>query len=202
MKAAVFYATREGQAERVAEHIACDLRARHIETDVVNVKHVHDTFGWHEYDAAFVVASVHAGHHEKEMIQFVKHSTPELERLHAPFFSLTLSQAGAEVPNNTPAQRETAHADALRMVEDFTKESGWRPEHALTVAGALAYSKYNFVVKWMMKRIARKAGFDGPPTRDYEFTNWTEVDRFVEASWPDTTSVRAVHAPVRGAGTQ
>jgi menaquinone-dependent protoporphyrinogen oxidase len=47
------------------------------------------------------------------------------------------------------------------------------------VAGALMYSKYNFLLKWIMKRIARKAGFDGPATRDYEFTNWPAVDRFV-----------------------
>ena len=187
MRAAVFYATREGQAERVAEHIANDLRARTIDTDVVNVKHVHGGFDWREYDAAFVVASVHAGHHEKEMIAFVKNSKSELERLHAPFFSLTLSQAGAEVPTNTPARREAAHADALRMIEDFTNESGWRPVHALTVAGALAYSRYNFIVKWIMKRIAHKAGFDGPATRDYEFTNWQAVDRFVTERTPSVS---------------
>ncbi len=30
-----------------------------------------------------------------------------------------------------------------------------------------------------MKRIARKVGFDGDTSRDYEFTNWPVVDRFV-----------------------
>jgi menaquinone-dependent protoporphyrinogen oxidase len=185
MRAAVFYATREGQAARVAEHIASDLRARHIDTDVVDVRHVHGEFDWRDYDAAFVVASVHLEHHEKEMIAFVKTSKRELDRLHAPFLSLTLSQAGAEDTNNhTTAQREAAHADALRMIEGFTKDSGWRPQHALAVAGALAYSKYNFIVKWIMKLIAHKAGFDGPTTRDYEFTNWPAVDRFVAETAP------------------
>jgi len=180
MRAAVFFATREGQSQRVAERVASDLRARDIDTDVVDVKHVHGEFEWHEYDVAFVVASVHAGHHEKEMIEFVRRSKGELERLHAPFLSLTLSEAGAELPNNPPQVREAAHADAQRMIGDFARETGWRPEHALTVAGALAYSKYNFFVKWIMKRIAHKAGFDGPTNRDYEFTNWPSVDRFVE----------------------
>ena len=186
MRAAVFYATREGQAQRVAERVAHDVRSRGVAIDLVNVKDIGGAIDWSGYNAAFVVASVHAGHHEKEMIAFVKTWKDELVRLHAPFLSLTLSQAGAERTSNTPAQRETAHADALRMIEDFTKATGWRPEHALTVAGALAYSKYNFFVKWIMKRIASKAGFDSPATRDYEFTNWRAVDRFVEEYSPST----------------
>jgi menaquinone-dependent protoporphyrinogen oxidase len=180
MRAAVFFATREGQSERVADHIAHDLRTRGIDTDVVDVKHVHGEFDWFGYDAAFVVASVHLGHHEKEMVEFVRRSKRELERLQAPFLSLTLSAAGAELPDNPPQVREAAHADAERMIDGFVNETGWRPEHALTVAGALAYTRYNFFVKWVMKRIAHKAGFDGPATRDYEFTNWPSVDRFVE----------------------
>jgi menaquinone-dependent protoporphyrinogen IX oxidase len=35
-----------------------------------------------------------------------------------------------------------------------------------------------------MKLIAHKAGFDGPTTRDYEFTNWPAVDRFVAETAP------------------
>lgn len=185
MRAAVFYATREGQAERVAERVANDLRSRGVDTDVINVKHIHGEFDWREYGAAFVIASVHLEHHEKEMIEFVKTSKRDLDRLHAPFLSITLAQAGAEdATTNTPAQRDAAHADALRMIEGFTKDTGWQPEHALAVAGALAYSKYNFFVKWIMKMIAHKAGFDGPTTRDYEFTNWPAVDRFVGGSMP------------------
>lgn len=179
MRAAVFYATREGQAERVAERVARDLRARHIPTDVIDVKHVHGTLAWNDYPVAFVVASVHVGRHEKEMIAFARRYRDELEARDTPFLSLTLSQAGAELPNSTLVQRETARGDALKMITDFMKETGWHPLHILPVAGALTYSKYNFLVKWIMKRIAHKAGFDGPTSCDYEFTNWPAVDRFV-----------------------
>jgi menaquinone-dependent protoporphyrinogen oxidase len=186
MRVAVFYATREGQSARVAERVARDLRSRPCATDVVNVKEkdVRGQVDWDAYDGAFVVASVHAEHHEPEMIEFVKRSKEQLERLRASFLSLTLSEAGAEMTHNTPEQRAAAHADAVRMIDGFTKETGWRPEHSLTVAGALAYSKYNFFIRWIMKRIAHKAGFDGPATRDYEFTNWPSVDRFVEEHAP------------------
>ena len=179
MRAAVFYATREGQAERVAQRVGKDLRARGAHVDVIDVKDIRGTFDWCAYKAAFVVASVHAGHHEKEMIAFARHYRDELEERDTPFLSLTLSQAGAELPGNTLVQRQTAHGDALKMIRDFMEDTGWHPLHVLPVAGALMYSKYNFLVKWVMKRIAHKAGFDGPADRDYEFTNWPAVDRFV-----------------------
>jgi menaquinone-dependent protoporphyrinogen oxidase len=179
MRAAVFYATREGQAERVAERVASDLRARRIAVDVVDVRDVQGLIDWHAYELAFVVASVHAGHHEKEMVAFVKDAKAHLTTLHAPLLSLTLSQAGAEQPANSLVQRQTAHGDALRMISDFMRATGWTPSRTLPVAGALRYSQYNFLVKFVMTRIARQAGFDGPATRDYEFTNWAAVDRFV-----------------------
>jgi len=179
MRAAVLYATREGQSERVAQRVASDLRSRRLEVDVIDVKDVKGTIDWTAYQQAFVVASVHAGRHEKEMIRFVRRFKGELESRHAAFLSLTLSQAGAELPANTLVQRQAAHADALRMISDFMKDTGWHPARILPVAGALRYSQYNPLMKWIMKRIAHKAGFDGPATRDYEFTNWPAVDRFV-----------------------
>jgi menaquinone-dependent protoporphyrinogen IX oxidase len=47
-------------------------------------------------------------------------------------------------------------------------------------AGALAYSKYNFLVKWWMKRIAKKSGGETDTSKDYEYTNWNDVSRFAE----------------------
>jgi menaquinone-dependent protoporphyrinogen oxidase len=179
MRAAVFYATREGQSERVANRIAADLREERVDVDVANVKDLRGPIDWNGYQAAFVVASVHAGHHEKEMIAFVRRNKEKLARLHASFLSLTLSQAGAEDRTAAFVQREAARADALRMIGVFIEETGWRPWHSLPVAGALAYSKYNFIMKLIMKRIAHKAGFDGGTSRDYEFTNWPAVDLFV-----------------------
>lgn len=37
MTAAIFYATREGQTRRIAEHIASQLRATQVDVDVYDV---------------------------------------------------------------------------------------------------------------------------------------------------------------------
>jgi len=44
----------------------------------------------------------------------------------------------------------------------------------------------NFIVRAIMKRIARKAGAPTDTSRNYEFTNWTAVDRLAgELARPD-----------------
>ena len=48
------------------------------------------------------------------------------------------------------------------------------------VAGALLYSKYNPLVRFVMKRIAKEAGAAHDTSRDYEYTDWVGLDRFVD----------------------
>jgi menaquinone-dependent protoporphyrinogen oxidase len=78
--------------------------------------------------------------------------------------------------------REQAAADVQRMIDVFINDTGWRPARVLPVAGALAYSRYNFIVRFVMKQIARKAGAPTDTSRDYEFTDWAALDRFVNES--------------------
>lgn len=178
MRAAVFFATREGHTRRIADRIALDLRAHGVEVDVFNVR-TGGPVDWSAYSAGVVAASVHIGRHEREMIAFVRDHRAELERLSAAFVSVTLSEAGAENLMRSDAERERAAADVQRMIDVFVKETGWRPARTLPVAGALAYSRYNILVRFIMKRIAREAGAPTDTSCDYEFTNWPALDRFV-----------------------
>ena len=179
MRAAIFFATREGHTRRIAHRIATDLRAHGAEVDVFDVR-TEKPSDWSVYSAACVAASVHVGHHEPEIIAFVRRHRVELERLSAGFVSVTLSEAGAEDPNRSEAQRQRSAADVQHMIDVFVTDTGWRPDRCLPVAGALAYGQYNIFVRFIMKRIARKAGAPTDTSRDYEFTNWGALDRFVE----------------------
>ena len=48
------------------------------------------------------------------------------------------------------------------------------------IAGALIYSKYPLRIKWIMRRIVRKAGEGTDTSRDYGYTDWTKVARYAE----------------------
>src|SRR5207253_4549597 len=95
MKAVVFYATREHQTHRIADHIVAELGRFGIQTDLSDVRHA-PIVDWTRYAWVFVAASVHGGRHEPEMIDFVRRYRTDLERLDAAFLSVSLSEAGAE----------------------------------------------------------------------------------------------------------
>jgi len=178
MKAAVFYATREGHTRKVATRIAEDLGHQGIETDVMNVRDIGEV-NWALYSAACVAASVHLGRHEPEMVAFVRRFRVQLSRLGAAFVSVTLSEAGAEDASRSEADRRRCADDVKRMIDLFLRQTGWQPTRTLPVAGALAYTRYNIFVRLLMKRIARKEGAPTDTSRDHELTNWPALDRFV-----------------------
>jgi menaquinone-dependent protoporphyrinogen oxidase len=47
----------------------------------------------------------------------------------------------------------------------------------LSVAGRLAYREYNVLVRFLIKRIAKKEGGPTDTSRDHELTDWDAVDR-------------------------
>jgi len=108
----VFYATREGHTARIAEHVASALRRVGIIVEVSNIRHAEPDLAG--YSAVILAASVHAGTHEREMAAFVRRHIAQLGRVPAAFISVTLSQAGVEMPNATPEQRAQAAADVQR----------------------------------------------------------------------------------------
>ncbi len=64
------------------------------------------------------------------------------------------------------------------IVQHFLERTGWEPSRVKIVAGALPYSRYNWITKWVMRRIARKAGRETDPHQDYEYTDWEDLRRF------------------------
>jgi menaquinone-dependent protoporphyrinogen oxidase len=175
----ILYATREGQARKIAEYIAARLREQGLQTDVMNLADRPDV-ELNRYAAAVIAASVHSGKHETEIRRFVRRHVAQLNAIPAAFVSVTLSEAGVERPSATPEERARFAADVQRVLEAFSKETGWRPKRVKPVAGALLYTKYNFLVRFIMKRIAKTTGAETDTSRDYEYTNWMALDRFAD----------------------
>jgi menaquinone-dependent protoporphyrinogen oxidase len=96
------------------------------------------------------------------------------------FISVTLSEAGVERIEATTEERARFIADVQKVLEAFFEQTGWRPQRVKPVAGALLYTKYNFLIRFIVKQIARKAGGDTDTSRDYEYTDWPALDRFAD----------------------
>jgi menaquinone-dependent protoporphyrinogen oxidase len=42
------------------------------------------------------------------------------------------------------------------------------------------YTKYNFLIRFVMKRIARQAGASTDTSHDHDYTDWEGLDRILD----------------------
>jgi menaquinone-dependent protoporphyrinogen oxidase len=168
----IVYGTKFGQTGRIADRMADTLIADGNEVTIV---HTHDrslpgnhTFA--EFDGVIVGASVISGKHQRAVARFVRANHARLSRLPSAFFSVS-GAAGGTRPEDRPR--------ATGYIADFLAQTSWQPGMTDAFGGAVAYTKYNPFVRWMMKRIAKSEGRPTDTSRDHELTDWAQVDRFV-----------------------
>ncbi len=101
------------------------------------------------------------------MTDFVTAYVKELNVRPSLFFSVSLSAASLH-----PEEVEKAQ----QIATAFPAACGWTPQSVVSLGGRLAYSQYNFIVRLLLKRIARKEGAPTDTSRDYEFTDWVRVE--------------------------
>lgn len=178
----VAFATREGQTRKIAEHVASTIRARGDEAEVLDLRSgTRVDLDLTSYAAVVLAASVHLGRHEREMVEFVRAHHEELEHVPTAFLSVSLSEAGVEDMTASFEERSKAAIDVKRMIDDFCHQTGFHPSRVWPVAGALMYSEYGALVRFVMRRMARRAGASTDTTHDHEYTDWKGLHRFVDA---------------------
>ena len=193
----VLYATREGHTRKIAEHVAATLRGRGLEAHLLDVGKLHATFSMDGYAASILAASVHLGHHEREMIAFVKRHREELDRAPTSFLSVSMSEATVEDPSRPDAVRARAAEEIAGVLDTFYRESGWHPKHVKAVAGALLFTQYGMIVRFVMKLISKHNAGPTDTSRDYVYTDWQALDRFVAAlidALPEAQGAAVGHA--------
>jgi menaquinone-dependent protoporphyrinogen oxidase len=55
-----------------------------------------------------------------------------------------------------------------------------KPRHVRLVNGALLYTRYDFFKRMMMKMISRQQGRTTDTAHDHEYTDWADVEAFVD----------------------
>lgn len=175
----IAYATHEGHTRDIATHLGDTLTGLGLEVRVHDV--ASGPLDPAPFDRVVVASPVHRGHHEAALVKYVKTHRALLEAKHAALVSVSVGEAMAEHSPRAD-QREQGSADAKAAVEAFAQETGWTAPHVEYVAGALAYRRYNWLIRFIMKRIARTGELSTDTTRDHDYTNWAALDRFA-AQW-------------------
>jgi menaquinone-dependent protoporphyrinogen oxidase len=165
----IVYGSRYGQTARIASHLEDVLMADGSSVTLVNADTMTRAFDLANFDAVVVGSSVIVGKHRRSVARFVRKNVETLNRIPSAFFSVSGSAASPDAGSQ---------ARARALMEQFLTDAAWSPDLMTTFGGALAYTQYPLVLRWVMKRIARKEGAPSDTTRDHDLTDWERVDDF------------------------
>lgn len=167
----IAFASTYGQTKKVADRVAGWLAVMGHSAEVVDLIHGPVPANIAHFSAVILAGSLHKARHQPELEAFAKLHAGVLGKRPTLLISVSLSAAGKE-PRRL--------ADAERCILDFAERVGWTPGMAIPAAGALNYTNYNFLLRYMMRKISAQEGGDTDVTRDYEYTDWAALESFVE----------------------
>jgi menaquinone-dependent protoporphyrinogen oxidase len=163
----VVYGTAYGQTERIAGRIVDHLRARDHGVCMYRGDRLPTHLRLDDFDACVVAGSIIRGRHQRYIRNFARRNRGYLNSVRSAFVSVSGTAQGS------PEQ-------ARGYLEDFLQETGWQPRFAASFAGAMAYTQYGPILRWITKVVSRRRGGPTDTTRDHDFTDWAAVDRFAE----------------------
>ena len=168
----VFYGTSYGQTAKIARHIADCLTNAGVVATLVNGDEPPSQLSIAAFSGVVIGASIIAGRHQACVRRFAREHRDALNVIPSAFFSVS----GSAANRDRRSQMETR-----RYIDAFLRESGWQPTLIESVAGAVAYTRYNPLLRWIMKQISKHNGRPTDTSRDHELTDWTQVERFADS---------------------
>lgn len=161
----MIYGTSYGQTERICQRLARALEQQGHGVTLQHGDQRTEDLRLGTFDAVVIAASVIRGRHQRYVRRFARAHATALNRLPTAFVSVC--GAAQDSPD-----------EASKYVDAFLRETGLQPALIHSFAGAITYTRYGPLTRWIMKRISRSKGGPTDTTRDHEMTDWEEVDRF------------------------
>jgi menaquinone-dependent protoporphyrinogen oxidase len=164
----IVYGSSYGQTAKIANRIGDLLRAEGEEITVCKGDTLEQSLPLETYDGIILGASLIGGKYQKYIRSFVTRHRGALHGVPTAFFAVSGSAGGTE-------KEQQAARD---KIAEFLRATGWKPSCVASIAGAICYTRYNPLLRWIMKHMMAREGRPSDTSRDYEFTNWEQVAEF------------------------
>lgn len=173
MKVAIVYQSPYGQTQKIAQQIKQNLvfesqfkdNVHLIEID--NPKSPSDVYG--PIDMYIIGFPVYVGKFPKKLLKWVHDHSKELEDKRLGFFMVSLNAADS---------RDSARKTDQHLLKKLTQEAHIIPDFIASFAGALHYTKYGFIKKFILKKISQAACGPTDTSKNHELTDWNQVQEF------------------------
>lgn len=167
----VAYGTTDGHTRKIAEFIAERLRIRGHRVDIVDTATPLAQQVQPVYQAALLGGSLHQHKHQSSLTHFIKSNLAWLNAMPCAVFSVSLTAALDDADSRDEVQQ---------LLDEFVEDSGLKPVTSRCIAGALKYTQYDYFKRLVMRMIARQYGQTTDTSKDWEYTDWTAVEGFVD----------------------
>lgn len=167
----ILYASETGQTAKVAERMAQQMRDKSHNVDSFPLDELPRDLDIEAYDGILIGAPIRMMKFPKSVVQFARRNRDKLVAHKGGFFAVCMAVA---------ASKPKAHQDLEKWMTSFFSETGWQPEKQAVFAGAVMYTKYDFVTRMIMKKISADEGHSTDTSRDHEYTDWDQVAKFTE----------------------
>ena len=169
MHVLIVYGSKEGQTTKIAERIAQLIRNRGLQVTTYSVKDMRIDFATDAFDAAIVGGSIHMNRYPTHLREFVTRHRDWLNKVPSALFTVCMA-----IQSQNADERE----EARNYGERLTETTRWRPTLVETFAGAVKYTQYDFITRFIMKMITKREGGSTDTHFDHEYTDWDAVARF------------------------
>jgi menaquinone-dependent protoporphyrinogen oxidase len=167
----VAYGSTEGHTRKIAEFIAERLRLRGHRVDLVDTATPAAQQVQPVYLGAILGGSVHQHKYQTSLVHFIKANRAWLNAMPVALFSVSLSAA----LDDADSRSEVQHS-----LDEFVADCGLKPVVMRSIAGALKYTEYDYFKRLLMRMIARSHGQSTDTSQDHEYTDWNDVEAFVD----------------------
>jgi menaquinone-dependent protoporphyrinogen oxidase len=161
------YASTHGHVAKIADRLAAAMRDAGSEVEVVEAAAAGDADPG-DHGTAVVIASLHKAKHQPEAIDWASRHREALNSMPGVFLSVSLTAA-----EDSDESRERTRG----CVDEFLEETGWKPDRAEALAGALQYREYDPFTRALVRLLMKQGGHPTDTSRDYDYTDWDGVDR-------------------------
>ena len=169
MKTVIFYFTTDGQTKKIADKLSEQINH---EVELVSIKDQAVNFAEKMANADQIVvgASVRYGHFNPQVYQFIAQYAEQLNSKPSAFYGVNLTAR--------KANRKTAETNTY--VRKFLAKIQWKPTLVEVIAGALFYPRYSWFDRIMIQFIMRLTKGETDATKEYEYTDWQQVELFAQ----------------------
>ncbi|MCC1494874.1 flavodoxin domain-containing protein [Cognatishimia sp. F0-27] len=176
MRILVTYGTTDGHTARIGQHVSERFLDQGHSVALIGLG---DAAGMDvtRFDAVVLAASLHAGHYQGVLSDFVAAKAPVLAQKPTLLLSVSLAAAGHDAED----WRQLG-----TILSDFEKATGWRAGRIEHVAGAYRPERYDLLRRFVMKRIIAQKDPDADLNAEIVYTDWAALDAAVDAWLAET----------------